>query len=494
MDRRYFLTASTALLAAPALIGRAVAAEGGRPLPMLAVMDVDATGGNDLTARTATHQFLSGATTPVLGFGGAYLGPILRMKRGQTARPVVHNTLDIPITTHWHGLHVPGAMDGGPQGAIAPGDTWSPQLDIDQPAATYWYHSHVHRQTATQVYRGLAGLLLIEDPDAPDPGLPSTLGKDDLPLVVQDRAFSDNGQLYYSNSGPDGMTGFRADQIVVNGAIRPVAEVPKGLVRLRLLNASNARIYDFRFEDNRSFHQVTSDAGLLAAPIALNHIRLAPAERVEIVVDFTDPASVRLLSAPDTNSPMGGIMNFFMGGGQSSPKAVNRKDEFEIMTFNVSTRDVAAVQTLPSTLAGAPTATMGEPVRRRRFDLNIHGAGMMGGMMGGDGASMTINGKPMDLNVINQEVRLGDTELWHITSSRMAHPFHVHGTSFQVVKINGAPVDPTQIGLKDVVLVNGSAEVLINFTKKADAQKPFMYHCHILEHEDAGMMGQFTVS
>ena len=191
---------------------------------------------------------------------------------------------------------------------------------------------------------------------------------------------------------------------------------------------------------------------------------------------------------------MGGIMSFMMGGSGNQPAAVNRRDEFEVMSFEVSATKTGAVQSLPATLAGAPRLLTGEPVRKRRLDLSVHG-GMMGGMMGGGGGGgMTISGQSMDLNVINQEAQIGQTELWEITSASMAHPFHIHGTSFQVVNVGGKAVDPATFGLKDVVLVREPTQVLIQFNKKADKRTPYMYHCHILEHEDAGMMGQFTVA
>jgi FtsP/CotA-like multicopper oxidase with cupredoxin domain len=141
-------------------------------------------------------------------------------------------------------------------------------------------------------------------------------------------------------------------------------------------------------------------------------------------------------------------------------------------------------------------------VRRRRFVLDTHGGmmggggmGMRGGMGGGMGMmAMTINGRAFDMQRIDAQVRRGETELWEVRASDMAHPFHVHGTSFQVVSRNGVPVDFAASGWKDTVLVDGSAEILMRFDHRADDRTPYMFHCHILEHEDAGMMGQFTVA
>ena len=507
MKRREFIKRSTVLSAASlqlarlspvALIGRAYGLEPGQPLPIPDVIECG-TDTEILEASAATHEFLSGAKTRTWGFNQSYLGPVLRLKRGSTAKLSVKNNLPEPITAHWHGLQVEGNVDGGPHSAFAHGETWKPELDIDQPAATLWYHSHVHGRTAEQVYAGLAGMLIIEDPDAPPTQLPESYGEDDIPLIIQDRAFDDSAQLAYFKRGPSLMHGFRAGEIVVNGSIRPTASVPMGLVRLRLLNASNARIYRFSFDDNRQFHQIASDGGLLQKPQQMNSLMLAPAERAEIVVDFSSGLATRLLSEEDYNSPMGsGMMSQMMGGGFGPPVYVTDKNQFEVMTFNVDKNKPGYVQALPKTLGGAPThPDWGEPVRRRRFALQMHaGSGGMGGMMGRGNTTkiMGINGEPMDMNRINTRAKVGETELWQIESEEMAHPFHVHGTQFQVLTHNGQAVSFENTGLKDVFLVDGKAEILVRFTRKADENAPYMYHCHILEHEDAGMMGQLTVS
>ena len=485
------------------------------PLPIPPVVEVASNGIETLEAITGVREFMPGVRTPVLGFSQAYLGPVLRLRRGHTARIDVRNRLDEAVTVHWHGLHVPGAVDGGPHTPIAPGSRWSPSLEIAQPAATLWYHSHVHGRTGPQVYRGLAGMMIIDDPAAPASGLPLRYGVDDLPLIIQDRAFGRDGQLLYSTAGMAMMAGFRADQILVNGALRPQATVPAGMVRLRLLNASNARIYRLRFEDGRAMHQIASEAGLLPRPVTLSGLTLAPGERAELLVDFGGGGRARLLSEPDHNSPMGGMTGGMggmggMGGGRGrggmmaggmQPEAVAADGSFEILRFAVDPRLTAQVRALPTHWASAaPLPALGEPVRRRRFELDAHG-GMMGGGMGRGGMGgmggmgmMTINGRAFEMARIDHRVRRGDTELWEIVANDMAHPFHVHGTSFQVLSHNGAPVEFASSGWKDTVLVDGRAQILVRFGHPADDATPYMFHCHILEHEDAGMMGQFVVA
>jgi len=460
-------------------------------------------------------QFLSGAKTPTLGYSQPYLGPVLRMRRGSSAHMRVENRLDQPVTTHWHGLHVPAVVDGGPKIEIAPGKTWQPELPVDQPAATLWYHSHVHGRTAEHVYHGLSGLIIVDDPDAPDPGLPNTYGVDDIAMVIQDRAFEPDGALLYSKRRHDQMHGFRAGTILVNGAIRPTASVPAGLVRLRLLNGSNARIYHLRFADDRTFHQVASDAGLLPKPVVLTSVRLAPAERIEIVADFEDGQSVALLSGPDRNGQTGGRMGRH-SPSPPAPASEGREGEFKILGFVPDKQKQAPVTQLPDAFPGAPKPDLGEPVRTRRLRLDMGGGGGMmgrghmgggmrgrshmdGGMRGGHGrggpaVSMAINGRSYSPGRVDLELRQGETELWEVSASMMAHPFHAHATAFQVLTLNGNPVPYETMGLKDVILVEGQAQILLRVEQPAAEAIPFLYHCHILEHEDAGMMGQFTAT
>ena len=497
MDRRRFLVLAAATgLAAPGTIGRAYARPvAGQPLPIPQILDISGTADAALEAIRGTTSFVEGGAARTLGYSQPYLGPVLRMRRGEIARPVLRNRLDMPVTAHWHGAHVPGAVDGGPQLAVAPGSSWAPELEIDQAAATLWYHSHIHGETGPQVYHGLSGMMIVEDPGAQNPGLPSAWGVDDIPVIIQDRRFGRSGELAYDLDMLTVMHGFQGDTILVNGAVQPNASVARGLVRLRLLNGSNARIYTLKFEDGRGFHQIASDGGFLPAPVARDALVLAPAERAEIVVDLSDGATVRLVSLPDGNAPMngmmggGGMMGRMMGDmGGTDPEAVTDDGAFPVLSLTPD-RPAPAGQALPRTLAGAPMPITAEPVRRRSFALQ------MGPMaMRGAGNPLAINGQAYDMGRIDFETRRGEVELWQVSSDMMAHPFHVHGTSFTVLSRNGRSEPFEQMGAKDVLLVDGEAEILVEFRKPADRAVPYMFHCHILEHEDGGMMGQFTVA
>jgi FtsP/CotA-like multicopper oxidase with cupredoxin domain len=191
------------------------------------------------------HAFIAGKPTRTYGYSAPILGPVVRVRRGDEVEVVVENHLDAATTVHWHGLLVPGNSDGGPQQLIQPGERWRPVLKIDQPAATLWFHPHPHGDTARQIYMGLAGMMIVDDGSDARLGLPRSFGVDDLPLILQDRQFDPDGSIGYDNKTLEPLDiayGDRGDTIIVNGAIAPVARVPDGLVRLRLLNAANAQI------------------------------------------------------------------------------------------------------------------------------------------------------------------------------------------------------------------------------------------------------------
>jgi blue copper oxidase len=394
----------------------------------------------------------------------------------------VENALDVDTTVHWHGLLVPGDVDGGPHQVIKSGGTWRPRLKIEQPASSAWFHPHLHHDTARQVYMGRAGLIIVDDGSDARLGLPRTYGVDDLPIIIQDRSFDSDGSLLY-DLDPDPQTiqyGSRGDTIIVNGVVGPVAKVPCGLVRLRILNAANAQNFDLRFSDRREFHVIASDAGFLSTPVSMKQLRVSPAERFEILVDFTNRKPVMLETGPDT------IMGIF--------GAVSQDDATEfvsIMRFE-PTATAGTVRGLPARLVGPVAANSERAVYRRQFVLD---SGICGGKRPTETGmlpGLCINGKTHDLARIDVETKLGTLEVWEIVSIGMAHPFHVHGASFRVLSLAGAPPPVHLSGWKDVVLVEDKAELLVFFNHPATPEHPFMYHCHILEHEDAGMMGQYV--
>lgn len=497
--RQALLLSGAAGLAAAVLPRWAQAAPTPRaalPVPRL----IEARNGEPVTLalQRTQHRFGTGPAVPAQGISASYLGPVVRVSSGDTIPFRVENRLDEETTLHWHGLWVPSHADGGPHNTIRPGAVWSPDLTIRQPASTAWFHPHPHGNTARQVYSGLAGLMIISDGSDGDRGLPISYGVDDLPLVLQDKRFGRDGALVYDPDMMDLMHGFQGDTLVVNGAIGPVARVPAGYVRLRLLNAANARVFDLRFSDRRPFFVIAGDGGFLAEPVELRRLVVAPAERYEVLVDFTDGRAVDLVTAPDAGHGPGMMMPM-MGARRQAVGAVET-----FMRFETDPALKAAVTRLPRQLATLAPPDVKSSVAWRTFELNpmMGMGGMMGmGMMHGPGQGarsaqmMGINGRSFAMDRVDVTAKLGTAEIWEISAGGMpmAHPFHIHGASFRILSKDGRSPAAHEAGWKDVVLVEEHAEVLVRFDNPAPPRMPFMYHCHILEHEDHGMMGQFAV-
>lgn len=461
-------------------------------LKMPELMDTTTTGRFSITAQLGHTELLPGKPTGTIGFNQSYLGPVIKMKNG-ALQANVSNQLSWPISAHWHGLLVPGEHDGGPHLEISQGQTWKPDMEISQDPCTAFFHTHVHGRTARDVYAGLAGVIHVSDGLDNDRGLPSEYGVDDLTLVLQDRRFDQDGNLQYAGSMMDVMHGMTGDTMLVNGQYNAVAAVPKGIVRLRLINASNARIYSLFCDDGRPLGLIATDGGYLPSPVFLKEIRLSPGERVEVLVDFQSGKPMALMSGGDPNQGMGGMM----GRARGIFDDLTGARQFALIPFIVDETKPAAITQIPDDLGGnTPSLDSTSLANTRRFSLDMGmGGGMMGrGGMGGMMGGFSINGKPFDMNVVNERIDLGSVEKWIISTDMLSHPFHVHGVSFQVIKENGQAPLPESKGWKDTILVNGETELLVHFTQPAAEETPFMYHCHILEHEDAGMMGQFSVS
>ena len=492
-SRRRFLAGGAALLAA-GYLQTAWAKAAPRRLPIPRLVDGSDGAPVDLQIRPGHWSFLPGVKTPTLGFSQGYLVPTIRTRQNSELHLRYHNGLAESVAVHGHGLHVPGDVDGGPQLAIAPGEGWQPTLSIVQPAATCWYHSHTHGRTGDQVYRGLAGMIIIDDAMTDSLALPRRYGVDDLPVIIQDRTFDAAGRLVYSLMDAD-EDGWLGETVVINGAIAPVATVPAGKVRLRLLNGANARFYIVAFADGRPFHKIASDGGLLAAPVPLTEMEMAPGERCEIVVDLSDGQPAELLTVfedqfdDDDEGFVSGFRNLLAGPVDRRPQPA--------LTLQPDPGLPAHRAPLPASLATITRPKAHEIARTRDFILAMQpGKGGHGAHGGHAAMDMTINGAAMDMNVINERVERGVWERWRIKADQGAHPFHVHGCSFLIDAMEGDVAPPDQRGWKDVVVLDDDdwSEIVVRFDHPASAKFPYMYHCHILEHEDRGMMGQFTVS
>ena len=442
----------------------------------------------ELTAQPGTRKFLAGRQTETVGYNGDYLGPTLVVRKGDLVAINVTNSFGVTTTTHWHGMHVPAAMDGGPHQRIEPGDTWAASFPVLNRAATYWYHPHPHASlgqsvlmdpmgTGYQVYQGLAGMLIVEDDTSDMLALPRSYGRDDIPLILQDRRFHEDGRLMHFPDDWNPATDpalRKGGHFLVNSVEAPLLKVGAQVIRLRLLNASNARIYNLGFSDERIFYQVGSDGGFLAAPVPLSRLILAPAERAEILVDLGADKG-RKIELRSFNSE---------NGTRLVPRPLQDswdRADFDLLTIRVKRTKANAVTSVPERLATVARIPESEAVNAtspRSFELNANPFG--------------INGKRMDMAIIDARIRVGDTEIWEITNpNTQAHPFHVHGNSFQVLSRDGVLPPAQELGWKDVVLVRPfeTVRIIKRFRDYADPLSPYMFHCHILEHEDVGMNG-----
>lgn len=488
MNRRMFLKSAGAGLLASAA-GYSYAQAGLRPLPLIPMTDLtNGTSGRiPLNLNSTRHDFGNGTASEAFGINSSYLGPVIRTRKGQTLPFNVSNNIGDVTTLHWHGLHIPGEVDGGPHQEIEPGQTWSPDVPISQRASMNWFHSHTHGKTAQQTYKGLAGVMLIEDDDSLVADLPQTYGVDDFTLVLQDKAFDSTGAMSYTLTGQVFEDGFTGDTLVINGAIAPLGQrVPTGLVRLRLLNACNARFLTLSLETG-PLTVIASDGGFLSAAVETDSILMSPGERYEVLVDMRSLDNNSLLV--DINEDPGFFGGLFGGSTITTVLTLMRNAE------------AGFTGNMPDKLANLEAPAPETATRTRDFHLEMGGDSAQlaalaanWGNLCGNGA-MGINGMPMKMDRIDETVCLGDTEIWRITVDEQLHPFHIHGCSFRILSQDGTTPPAYAQGWKDMVHVNeGWSEVLVKFDHAAPDHAPYMYHCHILEHEDCGMMGQFTVT
>lgn len=412
----------------------------------------------NLSIQEGEKSFFKDLKTSTFGVNGDFLGPTIKVNNKDELVVNVTNKLNEITTLHWHGLHIEGKYDGGPHQVISPNDTWYTQLNINQRASTAWYHPHTMEKTGYQVYKGIGGLFIIDDEDSKK--LPNDYGIDDIPLVIQDRRFNYDGEFNYIASMHDRMMGVTGNYVLVNGTLNPVFNPKKTQTRFRILNGSNSRIYVLGFEDGREFSLVATDGGFVEKPLKMNNLVLSPGERAEIVVKVNNNENISLV-------------DFF---GKS--KLLDIHSDKELIKSKPLIQNISEPFHIP--------VSKNEKVRG--FELKM-------GM-----GRATINGKEMDIDRIDESVSMNKSEIWRISNKggmmAMPHPFHVRGCSFEILSRNGKAAYLYERGLKDTVLVNKgeTVDIRVIFKHEADNGSPFMYHCHNLEHEDLGMMGQFTTA
>ncbi len=452
----------------------------------------DTLSGNNITMnlQNGTYQFYSGVNTSTMGVNGAILGPTLLLTKGQQVNITVNNNIADTTTIHWHGMHVSAANDGGPHTFIVPGGSWHPAFKVRDKAGTYWYHPHLHRKTNEHVSKGIAGFVLVRDSEEATLNLPRKYGVDDFPVVIQTKTFTNNKQIVVPSN---------SDSIIMaNATIDAYLNIPAQVIRLRLLNGSSQRVFRLGLSGNKSFSMIASDGGLLAAPISLTRIQLAPGERAEILIDLNNMQGQSIYLKSFASELANGIYGATYPGTMTSmvlngynPNPLNGTD-FNILKLVVQAQNSNPVTSIPSslvTLNPIPAANS-NITRNVTFSPAQMGINQLNG-------HFLINGTSFDMNVINYTIPLNNVEIWSLkNNSAIAHPFHIHDVQFYILDRNGIAPPPEEQGRKDVVLVKSQETVrfITVFEDFADDSIPYMYHCHMLTHEDQGMMGQFAVS
>ncbi|EMF4673954.1 multicopper oxidase CueO [Providencia stuartii] len=541
MLRRDFIKLSAITYAASALpiwSRIAVAAENYPTLAIPPLLEPDAQGNIQLAIKQGASQFVPGKKTTTWGYNGDLLGPALSLKKGQSVNIHIANQLPEDTTVHWHGLEISGEQDGGPQAIIKPGASRQVNFTIDQPEATCWFHPHTHGKTGYQVAMGLAGLVIIKDEQSDKHGLPSQWGVDDIPVILQDKRLKDDGQIDYQLDVMSAAVGWFGDLMLTNGAVFPKHVAPKGWLRLRLLNGCNARSLNISTSDGRKMYVVASDGGLLAEPIAVTELPILMGERFEVLIDARDGRSFDLLTLPVNqmgmtiapfNQPLPVLhIETTMGTGAGklseqlatlpalpSLAGLTRRRFHLMMDMRLDMQGMMMLRERYGEQAMGHMGGHGGMMQGHMMSngenggMGMMGHGNMGGMRNGGGHcgtgsgeldihnANTINGRAFSMTEAAFDAPMNRQEIWVISGrgDMMLHPFHVHGTRFRILKDNGKVVEPHRQGWKDIVKVEGQvSEVLVEFKHPATKAHPYMAHCHLLEHEDTGMMMGFTVS
>lgn len=445
--------------------------------------------GNAIRVWRFTGRVVRGNAQALSFLDGSQHIPVIRARRGQKIRITFTNQLPEDSIVHWHGLHIVQRMDGHPMYAIGPGKKYVYEFKVDNRAGTHWFHPHPHERTGLQVYFGLAGLFLVGDDEEDAARLPRD--EFDLPLVIQDRRFNATNQLVYLAPGMmNRMMGFQGDRVLVNGSTDYARPVARAAYRLRVLNASNATLYSLRWSNGRPFTVIGTDGGLLERPVTHASLTLGVGERVDVWADFAgdQPGSEIALVAESWSPSLENITNLQTG---ATPVTGGRP----IARFRVGS-GASSKSVLPQRLSTFPALRIEEAANRARprtVQLSMQrGQAMLNGRAFGR----------MDEVADNEKVKLGTTEVWEFANDassgmRMAHPMHVHNLQYRVIGRTGASGHPlsagfTDEGLKDVVLVLPGERVKV-LMKFEDFTGLYLYHCHILEHEDLGMMRNYLV-
>jgi FtsP/CotA-like multicopper oxidase with cupredoxin domain len=435
-------------------------------LPVLAPTSSDATADYyDITMQVGTKEILPGKLTTIWGYNGIYPGPTIKARSGRTAVVRQVNNLQESMSVHLHGGHTPPDSDGHPTDLIGPGATKTYTYPNNQVAASLWYHDHAIDVTGRHVYMGLSAFYLVSD--SFEDSLPLPKGNNDVALLIQDRLFNSDGSLNYPLNDNTITTGVVGDTLLVNGAVQPYFPVGRRRVRFRILNGSNARLYKLALSTGDPLTQIGSDGGLLSNPVSRPEISLAPAERVDVVIDFS-------------KYPVGTSIVLRNNDTSASP-SIPDVTRFDVVREEADESSIPAtlrpiVRLAESSASVTRTFTLGQTVQNGRNDI------------------WTINGQLYDPARLDATPKLNATEIWTFQNNSLrAHPMHIHDIECQILDINGVAPPPGEDGMKDTFLVPGRGGTVRVIGRFTDNLGEYVSHCHILEHEDHAMMINFAV-
>ena len=435
--------------------------------------------------------------TRMWGYGGSVPGPTLEMRSGEEVHVEWANELpqqhflpidyrfhgaegnpQVRIVTHLHGGRVPADSDGYPEDWYVPGKSLTYRYPIQQDAAMLWYHDHAMGINRLNIYAGLFGAVIIRDKAEDALNLPS--GKYEIPLVIFDRLITPEGQLFYPISDKPRapwIPELFGDAVLINGKLFPYFEVEPRKYRFRVLNGSNARFYNLAFQNGLSFQQIGTDQGLLPAPVPLKSLQLAPGERMDVIVDFSDSRGEQI---------------------------VLKNDAVGVMQFRVSAAKVSDSSSLPRELRPVPKIAESEAVKTRLLTLDEYRN------FTGETVLLLLNASYWHDPVSEKPAR-NSTEIWSlINPTDDTHPIHLHAVRFQILdrqnyapwayqakkelRFTGprVPPEPFEVGWKDTAGAHSKMVTRIIVPFNAYPGK-YVWHCHILEHEDNEMMRPYEI-
>ncbi|WP_373778985.1 multicopper oxidase domain-containing protein [Glaesserella sp.] len=466
ISRRQFLK-RTSLAGVVALAPKPLLAKERAALSIPPLIDIGRGRPIRLDFRAAQAQFDKGKLVDVWGANGRYLAPTVRVKSGDFVRLTYINSLPQAINIHIQGLLAPTEMVGSVQRKLEPSTSWSPILSVNQPACTCWYHADTLFNSAFQVYRGLAGFWFIEDNESRKAQLPNQYGVNDIPLILQDQQINKNGVQVLNTQSSQ----FFGKRLFVNGQESPYFNAPRGWVRLRLVNASLSRTYDLRLDNGKPLYQIGTGLGMFAEPIEMEHILLAPSERVELLVDLNDGEKVSLMSGEERG--------FFYSVGQFFSDDNDLQDNVVLEL---------RPEGLPSALNTTPQLP---PFNLEQFALKVTTERKLTLRP----TDRLINQQRFDPKRIDFEVEKGSVERWYIRSNE-AIGFTLQGAKFIIETRNREKMPHNQLAWRDTVWIEKDQEVtlLIKFEHSASEKLPFTFGVSDLMLKDRGCLGQFTVS